>query len=102
LGWQISRSDIWLWGRSGEVRGPGNTRQWSAGVLSTRHAYGWEVGVSMMYPAALTLAPAALLWYADRRRFGPGLCKSCGYDRAGLAADAKCPECGTVPAPAVK
>jgi hypothetical protein len=28
-----------------------------------------------------------------------GECRSCGYDRRGLAADAKCPECGTVPAP---
>jgi phosphatidylglycerol---prolipoprotein diacylglyceryl transferase len=24
-------------------------------------------------------------------------CAKCGYDRSGLAADAKCPECGTVP-----
>jgi hypothetical protein len=30
------------------------------------------------------------------------LCKSCGYDRDGLPTDAKCPECGTVPAPAAK
>jgi rubrerythrin len=24
-------------------------------------------------------------------------CPRCGYDRRGLAADAKCPECGMVP-----
>jgi hypothetical protein len=31
-------------------------------------------------------------------RKGPeGLCWKCNYDRAGLAADAKCPECGASP-----
>jgi hypothetical protein len=29
-----------------------------------------------------------------RRRERPHLCPNCHYDRAGLAADAKCPECG--------
>jgi hypothetical protein len=35
-----------------------------------------------------------------RRRLGarPGACPDCNYDRAGLAADAKCPECGTATA----
>jgi hypothetical protein len=28
----------------------------------------------------------------------PQACNTCGYDRRGLAADAKCPECGTTPA----
>jgi rubrerythrin len=26
-----------------------------------------------------------------------GTCPGCGYNGRGLAADAKCPECGTVP-----
>jgi hypothetical protein len=30
-------------------------------------------------------------------RAARGLCGSCGYNRRGLAADAKCPECGTIP-----
>jgi hypothetical protein len=33
-------------------------------------------------------------WHRRRK----GLCLCCRYNRAGLAADAKCPECGTVPA----
>jgi hypothetical protein len=28
----------------------------------------------------------------------PNLCPKCGYDRTGIFQDAKCPECGTVPA----
>jgi rubrerythrin len=34
-----------------------------------------------------------------RRRMRRDLCPRCGYDRRGLAADAKCPECGSVPSP---
>jgi hypothetical protein len=59
----------------------------------THHQY----GVVLLYPVLLTALPAALLWYADCRRSKPGACGRCGYDRAGLAADAKCPECGTAP-----
>jgi hypothetical protein len=33
------------------------------------------------------------------RRRREGLCLACGYDRSSLAADAVCPECGTVSAP---
>ena len=51
-----------------------------------------------LWPAATVVIPAALLWYADRRtRSGPGRCGGCGYDRAGLAADGPCPECGALP-----
>jgi hypothetical protein len=58
--------------------------------------------MSVLYPVLLTTIPAAFLWYQDRRRFGPQGCQKCGYDRRGLAADSKCPECGTVPAGASK
>ncbi len=34
---------------------------------------------------------------AQYKEFRKLSCPGCGYDRRGLAADAKCPECGTVP-----
>lgn len=46
---------------------------------------------------ALIAAPTAWLWRRDRRlrrALAAGFCASCGYDRAGLAPDAVCPECG--------
>jgi hypothetical protein len=94
--------DEWCWGLSTESPGLGFDGLWHAGVLYDNAPFDLWVGVSLLYPVALTLIPAALLWYADRRPFGPGLCPKCSYDRRGLAPDAKCPECGTVPAPAAK
>lgn len=32
----------------------------------------------------------------NRRRIDAGVCAACGYDRAGLASKANCPECGAV------
>jgi hypothetical protein len=43
----------------------------------------------------LSKTTCALRRYKRRTR---GDCSACGYDRGGLAADAKCPECGTPPA----
>lgn len=39
---------------------------------------------------------ALVMRYRRRRRGSRGLC-ACGYDRSGLAADTKCPECGLIP-----
>jgi hypothetical protein len=102
VGWEMRWSPHWYWGYSGEKGRYGDTEIWHVGVLYAPDPSGWAVGVSVLYPVALTLIPAALLWYADRRRRGPGSCGGCGYDRAGLAVGVKCPECGTVPAPASK
>lgn len=46
---------------------------------------------------ACSLLASGWCW-ARRRGARPGLCASCGYDRATLAPDAKCPECGATPA----
>jgi hypothetical protein len=58
------------------------------------------VFVPLWAPLACSGAATGLLWWPDvRRRWRrrSRRCASCGYDRRGLAADAKCPECGTAP-----
>jgi hypothetical protein len=69
------------------------------------HSADWQVwkAVIPLWPLPAALAAAAWLF----RRLGARAlrrvkvaCPSCGYDRAGLALDSKCPECGMVPAPA--
>lgn len=56
------------------------------------------VFIPLWIPLIPLLGSAVILWsrqiVAARSIVGPP-CKSCGYDRAGLPADAKCPECGT-------
>jgi hypothetical protein len=96
--WRMSRCHAWHWGRSGELAQAGSDMDWHAGILWSPYDGGSDFGLSALYPVLITGAPAAVLWYVGRRRFGPGQCKKCGYERSGLAADAACPECGTVPA----
>jgi predicted Zn-ribbon and HTH transcriptional regulator len=45
-------------------------------------------------------AMAARAWRADARAWrilSEGLCRQCGYDRKGIAAASRCPECGAAP-----
>ncbi|HYE63345.1 MAG TPA: hypothetical protein VD997_15240 [Phycisphaerales bacterium] len=53
--------------------------------------------VPLWMPFLVTAGPAAWLWRKDRRLAKlarVGKCTGCGYDRAGVGARAKCPECG--------
>ncbi len=57
-----------------------------------------DVGIPLWAPTLLAGMTAAWCWRRERQRRRlaiAGSCPSCGYSRAGLAADAKCPECGT-------
>jgi hypothetical protein len=46
-------------------------------------------------PALLVTLAAGRLDTLARRRARPNLCPKCNYDRAGIAKDAVCPECGS-------
>jgi hypothetical protein len=46
------------------------------------------------YTAAVLVLWRIPAWLIRRRRHGEGCCVRCGYDLAGLAAGARCPECG--------
>jgi hypothetical protein len=99
-GLEIDTPVAWSWGMYDEA---GSTRM-SRGGISWHASSGpigerWA-GVTLLYPFLLTALPAGLLWWKDRHGFGPGRCRKCGYDRAGLTAATNCPECGTPPVPA--
>lgn len=93
--WIVWRAPAWRWGSAAEQNIFGTASDWRAGICWGRDSAGWRVGASIIYPVILTTIPAALLWYADRHRFGPSCCAKCGYDRRGLRAEVRCPECGT-------
>jgi hypothetical protein len=100
--WRVEDPGAWSWGMYYEE---GSGRVWRGGIRP--FVYGGPMalsggGVTLLYPFLLTAIPAGLLWWKDLRRFGPGRCRKCGYDRAGLTAATTCPECGTPPAPATK
>jgi hypothetical protein len=67
----------------------------------------WEVSSTFglvlipLWPLiALGCVSTGVAWRLDalaRRRARLNLCPKCHYDRAGIAADAKCPECGSAP-----
>jgi hypothetical protein len=101
---------VWVLGRQSGVvwffdfASPRPPLEW---LPSGRVGAGWvEIGVPYWMPLAPMLAFAVSFWYGEiRRRWRrakAGLCRRCGYSRRGLASDAKCPECGAVPARAAK
>jgi len=76
----------WFKGRGSYTAGPG----WGAGTWGTAY----DVYVPLWMPLAVCAGFAVLMWRVRVRLGGLGECRACGYDRAGLAAGAVCPECG--------
>jgi hypothetical protein len=64
-------------------------------MFSNARAFSFEFP---LWPLVVVLGPLAVgLYLLDRRRSRreqAGQCERCGYDRAGLATEAACPECG--------
>jgi hypothetical protein len=60
---------------------------------------GFEIWIPLWAPGMFILILTAVAWRWDAlaRRARLNLCPKCNYDRAGIAADAKCPECGAMP-----
>ncbi len=57
-------------------------------------------GVPLWVPLLIASGTAFVAWKLDRTatlRARNNCCKKCGYHRAGLKADALCPECSTPP-----
>jgi hypothetical protein len=79
--------------------------------VSPRNSFQWWFGLerkprwTMVFIPIWSLAASAAIltataWRLDalarrRARAALNVCSKCGYDRAGIAANAKCPECGT-------
>jgi hypothetical protein len=73
--------------------------RWMVDLLpSVSGTGGVSVAVPLWIPAIVLGAWAGLLWRRELWPRAEWRCAKCGYDRRGLVADAKCPECGTVPA----
>ena len=72
------------------------------GCTITRYSAGGRAGWAVSFPQGYLIAVFALLptlrlalWLRKKRleRYGPGLCRHCGYDLRG--GQQTCPECGT-------
>jgi hypothetical protein len=113
IGWQIrSMGSVWLgggrftidtgfWASIPETSGPiafawGGPPGWR--FESVRDGPCWALCAPLWMLTAVSLSIAAISLRLDtlaRRRERMGKCPKCNYDRAGIAGDAKCPECGS-------
>lgn len=84
------------------------SRRPGTGVHEYYSQYGWWFGgglassrnwiaVPLWFPLLIVLGVGGWAWRQEilaNRRARVGLCKTCGYDRTGLALGSVCPECG--------
>jgi hypothetical protein len=89
--------EAWRWGWGDQPELPPGAH-WRCGfVYWEMKGTLWHFEMTLLYPALLCGAGAAVLWWPDVRpwvRRRRGLCPSCGYERSGLEVGAACPECG--------
>jgi hypothetical protein len=82
---------------------PPSLCEWPLGFESSFSSPCYCVVTPLWLPIMCIGAVTGLVWRRDvviRRRqsaIAHNLCPKCNYDLAGIAADAKCPECGAVP-----
>lgn len=81
-------------------RNPGFAHSWSFEELKT--AEGWYVWIPIWAPTGFFLLMTCISWGFNilarrRERIARlNLCPACGYSRAGISRDTKCPECGVM------
>jgi len=63
-----------------------------------RSLHSWHLDMPLWPFVAIAIGATVAAWRMDavaRRKSHRGGCTNCGYNRAGLAANASCPECNT-------
>ena len=82
------------WVHGGIQASPATTAAASAVVLPLQPIWSGLLINIVVYALAWGVLLFALGWVRRARRRANGRCTGCGYDRAGLAPHAACPECG--------
>jgi hypothetical protein len=80
----------WAWGDDRD-RGWCWLPRYESGLFNPRQ----DLWIALpLWPFVAAAAIFAAIHWRRALRHPPGSCPACGYSRAGLAADAVCPECG--------
>ena len=76
---------------------PDEYRTFPIGFYAGRNNRFWWVQIPLWAPLLAVLVPTVVAWRRDStaRRRPTAASPRCGYDRAGIAPDGPCPECGS-------